>query len=81
MRAALAAGTFLARVKKYVLRDICQALILVLNLTMVALVMWPASKRSHPKGAVAFPSPGARLLLPSAIICAKTGGKGRSRGP
>jgi uncharacterized membrane protein YozB (DUF420 family) len=42
MGIALLAGTFLARAKRYAAHGACQAVVLVLNLPMIALVMWPS---------------------------------------
>jgi uncharacterized membrane protein YozB (DUF420 family) len=42
MGVALIAGAFLARAKRYTAHGICQTLVLLLNLPMIALVMWPS---------------------------------------
>jgi len=42
MGIALVAGTFLARAKRYAAHGICQALVVILNLPMIALMMWPS---------------------------------------
>ena len=42
MGVALLVGAFLARAKRYVAHGICQAVVLILNLPMIALVMWPS---------------------------------------
>jgi hypothetical protein len=42
MGVALLAGALLARARRYTAHGICQALVLLLNLPMVALVMWPS---------------------------------------
>jgi uncharacterized membrane protein YozB (DUF420 family) len=42
MGIALLAGAYLARLKRYAAHGICQALVLLLNLPMIALVMWPS---------------------------------------
>ena len=42
MGAALIVGTFLARRKRYSAHGACQATVLVLNLAMIASVMWPS---------------------------------------
>jgi uncharacterized membrane protein YozB (DUF420 family) len=42
MGIALIAGTFLARAKRYKAHGACQASVLLLNLVMIAVVMWPA---------------------------------------
>jgi len=42
MGLALIFGAFLARAKRYVAHGVCQATVLVLNLVMIALVMWPS---------------------------------------
>ena len=39
---ALLAGAFLARAKRYAAHGLCQAIVLILNLPMIALVMWPS---------------------------------------
>jgi hypothetical protein len=41
MGLALIFGAILARAKRYVAHGVCQAAVLVLNLVMIALVMWP----------------------------------------
>jgi uncharacterized membrane protein YozB (DUF420 family) len=42
MGLALIAGMLLARAKRYKAHGICQASVLILNLVMIAAVMWPA---------------------------------------
>jgi len=42
MGAALIAGAFLARAKCYTAHGICQSAVLLLNLIMIAVVMWPS---------------------------------------
>lgn len=42
MGVALLASTFLARAKRYAAHGACQAVVLILNLPMIALVMWPS---------------------------------------
>ena len=42
MGAALVAGTLLAKQKRYTAHGICQTTVLLLNLLMIALVMWPS---------------------------------------
>ena len=42
MGIALIAGAFLARARRYTAHGICQTLVLLLNLPMIALVMWPS---------------------------------------
>jgi uncharacterized membrane protein YozB (DUF420 family) len=42
MGIALLAGAFLARAKRYAAHGACQAVVLILNLFMIALVMWPS---------------------------------------
>jgi uncharacterized membrane protein YozB (DUF420 family) len=42
MGVALLAGAFLARAKRYAAHGACQAMVLILNLPMIALVMWPS---------------------------------------
>jgi len=42
MGAALIAGTLLARQKRYKAHGVCQTTVLLLNLLMIGLVMWPS---------------------------------------
>jgi uncharacterized membrane protein YozB (DUF420 family) len=42
MGLALLGGAFLARAKRYTAHGICQAAVLILNVPMIALVMWPS---------------------------------------
>ena len=42
MGIALLAGASLARTKHYAAHGVCQAVVLILNLPMIALVMWPS---------------------------------------
>jgi len=42
MGIALVAGAFLARAKRYAAHGACQTVVLILNLPMIALVMWPS---------------------------------------
>jgi uncharacterized membrane protein YozB (DUF420 family) len=42
MAVALTAGAFLARRQHYVAHGICQTTVLLLNLPMIGLVMWPS---------------------------------------
>jgi hypothetical protein len=42
MGVALLTGALLARARRYTAHGICQALVLFLNLPMIALVMWPS---------------------------------------
>ena len=42
MGIALLVGAFLARAKRYAAHGACQAAVLILNLPMIALVMWPS---------------------------------------
>jgi uncharacterized membrane protein YozB (DUF420 family) len=42
MGIALIGGAFLARAKRYAAHGICQAAVLLLNLIMIAFVMWPS---------------------------------------
>lgn len=42
MGVALLVGAFLARAKRYTAHGICQAAVLILNVPMIALVMWPS---------------------------------------
>jgi hypothetical protein len=46
MGIALLAGAFLARAKRYAAHGVCQAAVLILNLPMIALVMWQIG-RAH----------------------------------
>jgi uncharacterized membrane protein YozB (DUF420 family) len=48
MGAALVAGVLLAKYKRYRAHGICQTTVLLLNLLMIGLVMWP-SFRQHVK--------------------------------
>jgi uncharacterized membrane protein YozB (DUF420 family) len=45
MGAALVAGVFLAKRQRYRAHGICQTTVLLLNLLMIALVMWPTFRR------------------------------------
>src|SRR2546428_3987945 len=45
MGAALLAGTYLARRRSYTAHGICQTTVMLLNLVMIALVMWPSFQR------------------------------------
>lgn len=42
MGIALVAGTWLARAKRYKAHGVCQSAVLILNLFLIASVMWPA---------------------------------------
>ena len=42
MGVALIAGALLARAKRYTAHGICQSAVLLLNLIMIAVVMWPS---------------------------------------
>jgi len=42
MGLALVTGSFLARRKRYAAHGICQATVLLLNLGMIGLIMWPS---------------------------------------
>jgi uncharacterized membrane protein YozB (DUF420 family) len=42
MGAALIAGTFLARQRRYTAHGVCQTVVLLLNLVPIAAVMWPS---------------------------------------
>ncbi len=42
MGIALLAGTFLARARRYAAHGACQAAVVILNLPMIVLVMWPS---------------------------------------
>jgi len=48
MGAALIAGAFLAKQKRYKAHGICQTTVMLLNLLMIGIVMWP-SFRQHVK--------------------------------
>lgn len=48
MAAALIAGSFLAKRKRYRAHGICQASVLILNLLMIGLVMWPSFAQVQP---------------------------------
>ena len=45
MAAALVAGVFLAKQGRYKAHGICQTTVLLLNLVMIGLVMWPGFRR------------------------------------
>src|SRR5437762_746949 len=45
MGTALVAGVFLAKQKLYRAHGVCQTTVLLLNLLMIGLVMWPAFRR------------------------------------
>jgi len=45
---ALLGGVFLARRKFYMAHGICQTTVLLLNLVMIGLVMWPAFQQVQP---------------------------------
>ena len=49
MAGALAAGVVLARGKRYRAHGICQTTVLLLNLLMIGLVMWPSFRRVNPR--------------------------------
>jgi len=42
MGVSLIAGVFLARTKRYVMHGICQSTVLLLNLVIIVLFMWPS---------------------------------------
>lgn len=42
MGVALIAGVFLARAKRFLMHGICQTTVLLLNLVIIALFMWPS---------------------------------------
>jgi uncharacterized membrane protein YozB (DUF420 family) len=42
MGGALIAGAFLARAKRYAAHGVCQSAVLLLNLALIAYVMWPS---------------------------------------
>src|SRR6266496_3868100 len=48
MGAALVAGVLLARQQRYKAHGICQTTVLLLNLLMIGLVMWPAFRHVRP---------------------------------
>ncbi len=45
MGAALLAGMFLARRKRFTAHGICQVTVMLLNLAMIGLIMWPSFRR------------------------------------
>ena len=45
MGVALVAGTWLARAKRFKAHGMCQSAVLILNLLMIASVMWPAFRQ------------------------------------
>ena len=59
---ALIAGVFLARAKRYKAHGICQTSVLILNLVMIAVVMWPSFS------ALVIPRVPARLSRQSVAI-------------
>lgn len=55
MGAALIAGTHLAKQKRYKVHGICQTTVLLLNLLMIGMVMWPSFQQQVlPASARAF---------------------------
>jgi uncharacterized membrane protein YozB (DUF420 family) len=48
MGAALIAGWFLAKQRRYRAHGICQTTVLLLNLLMIGLVMWPSFQQMKP---------------------------------
>lgn len=48
MAAALIAGSLLAKCKHYTAHGICQTTVLLLNLLMIGLVMWPSFQQAQP---------------------------------
>jgi uncharacterized membrane protein YozB (DUF420 family) len=48
MGAALIAGVYLAKRKRYRAHGICQTAVLLLNLLMIGLVMWPSFRQVRP---------------------------------
>lgn len=48
MGAALVAGVVLAKRRRYRAHGICQTTVLLLNLVMIGLVMWPAFQQVNP---------------------------------
>jgi uncharacterized membrane protein YozB (DUF420 family) len=49
MGLALVAGRVLAKQQRYKAHGICQTTVLLLNLVMIGLVMWPAFRQVNPK--------------------------------
>jgi hypothetical protein len=47
MGLALLGGAVLARAKRYTAHGVCQAAVLILNLPMIALVMWASLQREY----------------------------------
>ncbi|HYX69952.1 MAG TPA: DUF420 domain-containing protein [Terriglobales bacterium] len=75
MAAALVAGAILARQKRYRAHGICQTAVLLLNLLMIGLVMWPALWRMKPtlprvlhKGMYALPASHALLGMTAELL-------------
>jgi hypothetical protein len=67
MGVALLGGTLLARAKRYTAHGICQAAVLILNVPMIALVMWPSLRsRVLPKLSSHF---GKRYYASAATPC------------
>jgi uncharacterized membrane protein YozB (DUF420 family) len=54
MGTALVTGALLAKQKRFRAHGICQTTVLLLNLLMIGLVMWPAFRRLTPKFSRAF---------------------------
>ena len=81
MGAALAVGAFLARRKRYAAHGVCQTAVLLLNLVMIALVMWPSFRlqvmprlivhlgRRYYAAAAAHAALGMVAELPGSISC------------
>lgn len=55
MGAALISGAYLAKTKNYKAHGVCQSVVLLLNLVMIAFVMWPSfQKQVEPASAKAL---------------------------
>jgi uncharacterized membrane protein YozB (DUF420 family) len=71
MGVALIAGSFLAKRKRYAAHGICQTTVLLLNLGMIELVMWPSFQRQVRPG---LPEGLHRWYFAAATIHAPLGG-------
>jgi len=69
MGVALLAGAFLARAKRYAAHGICQAAVLILNLPMIALVMWPSfDARVLPRLSTRFSKPSYAVAAAHGVL-------------
>lgn len=70
MGAALVAGIFLAKQKRYKAHGLCQTTVLLLNLLMIGFVMWPSF---HQQVKPRFPSALHRLYYTAPVVHAALG--------